>query len=133
MGKQIIPAISDADLSALNKRIQVVGRDRSGKLRFRKKRDPRDEAFDFYDEFCGKANRLVPIATIETWHTCGTTMGVNNFMPTFAEVAAQIPREHLDRVAAFETTYDGKDEWKSDLESDGWDYHKGKTVLYANA
>ena len=125
-----IPRITDAQLKRLAARIKPVRKDQSGALRYCKKCDLRKEEFNFYGELCESAGRLVEIAQIETWHTCGSTMGVYSFMPTIAEVLAQIPEVHLPRTVAFKTT-GPEDDWVPQLREKGRPYHRGTTILYA--
>ncbi len=128
-----IPSITDMLLKRLSRRIKPVGRVEPGEpLRFYARCNPRDN-FSFYGDLRKPAQKLVEVARIEMWHRADTTMGVYQFMPSAAEVYAQIPEDILPRVVAFETLtpdFGGKLEEAPHLHENKHTYHRATTVLY---
>lgn len=92
--------------------------------------DPFRIAYMWTPKPAGKATSLKPLCEITTYHTYAY---YGFFKPTIAEVLAQIPAEHLDKVVAFEIV--GGPETADDLnrepEALNAGYHVATTRLYA--
>ena len=88
--------------------------------------NPRNVAFTWGPEAAGLASGLKKVGEITTYHTWGY---YGFFKPTIDEVLAQIPKELVGKVCAFETVPSSYDINKV-LTPDN-KYHIGKTTLYA--
>lgn len=123
-----IPSISDEQLNELYQRIKPVARKSRGDLYYIRDVDPRGVAFTWDPKYTQKAKGLQPLQNIVTYHTYGY---YGFFKPSVAEVIAQIPKDCIDQVVAFETK--GPED-ASDLNqhiqelNDG--YHVATTTLY---
>ena len=128
-----IPKISKDRVLELYSRIKPVVRfyrgelseDGRGKLYHIKKVNPFNIAFTWDPKPLKIARGLEKIIDIETLHTWGY-YGI--FKPSIEEVLAQIPREYIDRVSAFETQLVSLD---PSVAIRG-DYHVAMTSLYEN-
>jgi hypothetical protein len=87
----------------------------------------RNTAFRWDPVITEKADmsRFHVLAEIETYHTCGYHMF---FKPTIPEVLAQIPKDLVLQVAAFQVLIDDVE-----IITDGFYGHKAKTILYRAA
>ena len=96
-----IPEITDNTLAKLAERIKPVvdfgGRIRN--LQYIKPCDLRKIAYPWDPTPAKEAKDLEKIVDIKTYHSYGAPVF---FKPSIAEVIAQIPKEHLDEVTAFE-------------------------------
>lgn len=133
-----IPKIDVEVLEMLVAQIKPVGRcnaKRGAKtpLRYYRTVDPHQN-FNFSEDFERIAEDLTELRRIVTFHTVGTVMGTDQFMPTTAEVLAQIPGELRDHVVAFETlipTFSTTTIAEPPhIVEDGHRYHKTTTILY---
>ena len=88
--------------------------------------DPENIAFTWEPKAAGVASGLKKIGSIITYHTYGY---YGCFKPSIKEVLAQIPKELLAKVCAFETVMYSDD--INGLLTPDQEYHKGKTTLYA--
>ena len=93
--------ISEGELKLLSKRIKPLVR-RDGGLRYIQQVDLRKVSFLWDPQIRGKAKGLELVKEIETLHTYGAPV---YFKPSIAEVIAQIPKEDLATIDAFETTH----------------------------
>ncbi len=107
--KNHIPEISDQKLQELCERIKPVIRFARGpKGLFRSREgyayyidpvDPRSIAFTWDPKPTKRATWLQSLCDITTYHTYNY---YGLFKPSIAQVIAQIPEEHIDKVVAFE-------------------------------
>jgi hypothetical protein len=121
-------ALTDERLAELAARIVPVLRNDDEDepvLRYITVPDLRKVAFTWSPKYGEPAGGLVEMARIFTYHTYAASVF---FKPTIAEVLAQIPDEHLDRVVAFETLSDGLS--AANIVDD---CHETVTVLYVKA
>jgi hypothetical protein len=79
-----------------------------------------------------KAKKLKTLCDITTHHSFGFA---GFFKPSIAEVLAQIPEEHLDKVVAFEIVEapESADDLNREREATNAGYHVAKTRLYTKA
>lgn len=129
-----IPRIPAKDLNQLATRIRPVGHTSpGGNPHYYEQCDP-DESFRDYDLLHRVARGIAEVTRIETWHIVGSTMGVQQFMPTIAEVIAQIPPKDRERIVAFEVLrpdFPRGIEEPPHVREGGHSYHKAVTILYA--
>lgn len=127
--KSWIPKISDERLRELHKRIKPVVRFANKDLFYIEPVDLRNIAYTWDPKPADKAMGLKTLCDITTYHTYSY---YGFFKPSIAEVIAQIPEEHLQKVVAFEIV--GKPETASDLnrehEALNEGYHVATTRLY---
>ena len=123
MAKKKIPEISNKRLEELCKRIKPVvdnsRRHDDPELWYIRKVDPRHVAFTWSPKPTKKAEGLKKYKEIMTLHSYGAPV---YFKPSIAEVLAQIPKNDLDKIVAFETKHLG---FSKDNE-----YHAARTILY---
>lgn len=128
-----IPEISDEKLKDLMGKIRPLGRfsrklsskvdelfrDSDGDLYFLQDGNPRQNGFIYLEplELAESINQT-PYDSIRTFHTAGAM----SFIPTVAEVLAQIPEKDIERCVAFEIGYKGT--------TGGGSYDIGETSLY---
>jgi len=131
MAKKVwIPKISDEELSRLSSRIKaVVNFPGKGKCYI----EPvglRDTAFTWSPKPAEKAKGLKPLRDIRTYHTWGY---YGLFKPSIAEVIAQIPKELLDQVVAFEIIKhpETADDLNKEPKALNAGYHVATTRLYS--
>ena len=127
-----IPEVPEERIQELAERIKpVVYFARKGRC-YIKPVDLFDIAYTWEPKSADKATCLNPLCDITTYHTYGY---YGMFKPSIAEVLAQIPAEHLDKVAAFEIV--GSPETVDDLnrehEAVNAGYHVATTRLYVRA
>ena len=93
-----IPKVSKEEIEKRSERIKPVVKFDSN-LSFIKPVDLFGIAYTWDPEPAGRAKGLKPLCDITTYHTYGY---YGFFKPSIAEVLAQIPKEYLDKVVAFE-------------------------------
>jgi len=120
MANDKIPKISDEDLNNLMKRMKPVVT-KSGEQHYIKKVDPRTVAYTWDPKTTRKAEGLVELTDINTYHSYGY---YGFFKPSISEVLAQIPDEYMADCVAFETL-------KDSAQIDG-EYHGAITRLYTS-
>lgn len=129
MAESWIPEISDDELFTLCTRIRtVVDFPKKGKF-FIKPVDPRNASFMWSPKPDKRAKDLKPLRVIRTYHTWSY---YGFFKPSIAEVIAQIPKELLDQVVAFEIIKYPKtaDDLNEESEALNAGYHVATTRLY---
>lgn len=92
-----------------------------GLLYFIEDVDPYKAAFTVYPKPIRQAEDLEEFDAILTWHTWAY---YGFFKPTIAEVLAQIPEQHLERIVAFQTLTNVA------IDNIVGNYHVAITVLY---
>lgn len=124
-----IPEVSKERIRELAERIKpVVQFVRNGRC-YIKPVDLFGIAYTWNPKSAGKATGLKPLCDITTYHTYGY---YGMFKPSIAEVLAQIPAEHLDKVVAFEIVDSPKDADDLNRQSKAINagYHVATTRLY---
>ncbi len=123
-----IPEISDATLNELFKTIKPVVR-RGNHLYYIEPVNLRNIAYTWDPKLTKKAVNLKKLRTIKTYHTYGY---YGFFKPSVAEVIAQIPKDDLDKVVAFEIieSPDTVDDLNAESAALNAGYHVAKTQLY---
>lgn len=127
--KSWIPEITDEELDTLSARIKpVVNFSKKGKC-FIKPVGLRTVAYTWEPKPDKKAKDLKPLRDIRTYHTYGY---YGFFKPSIAEVIAQIPKELLDQVVAFEIIKAPETAGDLNEEHDALNagYHVATTRLY---
>ncbi len=127
--KSWIPSISDERLRELFEKIKpVVDFGKKG-LRYIKQEDLRNIAYTWDPKPAKKAKNLYNLCDITTYHSYGHYV---LFKPSIAEVLAQIPKEHLDKVIAFEIVKSPEtaDDLNREREATNAGYHVAMTRLY---
>ena len=127
--KRWIPKISDEELNDLFTHIKPVI-DFYGKgKRYIEPVDLRGTAFIWDPEPAEKAKGLKMLRDIRTYHSYAY---YGLFKPSIAEVIAQIPKELLDQVIAFEIIKkpETADDMNGELEALNAGYHVATTRLY---
>jgi hypothetical protein len=125
-----IPKVSEARIRELAERIKpVVEFERKG-LRYIEPQDLYNVAYTWEPKAAKKAVGLKPICDVTTYHTYGYYV---LFKPSIAEVLAQIPAEHLDKVVAFQIIEgpETAEDLNREHEALNAGYHVAKTRLYA--
>ena len=126
-----VPEISKARIRQLAERITPVMEFKEKGRCYIKPVDIFKESFTWEPELVSKATGLKAICDITTYHHYGY---IGYFKPSVAQVISQIPREHLDKVIAFEIVK-VPDEFpeNSSPEYEALDagYHTATTRLYA--
>ena len=126
-----VPEISKARIRQLAERITPVMEFKEKGRCYIKPVDIFKESFTWEPEPGSKATDLKAICDITTYHPYGY---IGYFKPSVAQVISQIPREHLDKVIAFEIVK-VPDEFpeNSSPEYEALDagYHTATTRLYA--
>jgi len=122
-----IPALKDAELKHLSKRIEPLV-EKDNELRRIKKCDLKTIAFMWSPKFKGVADDVEPFRSIITYHTWAY---YGFFKPTIYEVLAQIPDDCLGETVAFSVAgpedVDDLNEQR-DILNEG--YHRAVTTLY---
>ncbi len=138
-GKSWIPEVPKQRILELAERIKPVVRFARGeKELFRspegypfyiKPVDPFEIAYMWSPEPTDRATGLKPLCDITTYHTWAY---YGLFKPSIAEVLAQIPAEHLDKVVAFEIVAhpETADDLNAEREATDAGYHVATTRLY---
>ncbi|MFH1533481.1 MAG: hypothetical protein ABID64_00945 [Nitrospirota bacterium] len=132
----LIPEISDDDLRRLCKRIGAVVNFPKvflfwrGEKYFIKPVNPRSVAFTWNPKRAKRAKGLGVLRDIRTYHAYAY---YGLFKPTIAEVIAQIPKELLDQVVAFEIIKHPETVADLNKEQEALDagYHVATTRLYS--
>lgn len=127
--KSWIPEISDGELKKLCGRIRaVVDFSEKGKF-YIKPVDPHNVAFTWNPKPDKEAEGLKFLRDIRTYHTWAYS---GYFKPTIAEVIAQIPKDILDQVVAFEIIKypETADDLNKEPEALNAGYHVATTRLY---
>jgi len=130
MAKKVwIPKISDKELNELALRIKPVVEVYSKGKCYIGSVGLRDSAFMWSPKPAKKSRGLKPIRDIRTYHTWSY---YGFFKPSIAEVIAQIPKELLDRVVAFEIVKwpETADDLNKELKALNAGYHVATTRLY---
>jgi hypothetical protein len=126
-----VPDMAEARIRELAERIKPVMEFKEEGRCYIKPVDIFAESFTWDPEQGSEATGLKPICDITTYHPYGY---IGNFKPSVAQVILQIPREHLDKVIAFEIVK-APDEFPDNLtpEYEALDagYHTATTRLYA--
>lgn len=124
-----IPEVSEERIRELADRIKpVVQFARKGKC-YIQPVDLFGVAYTWEPKPADKATGLKSLCDITTYHTYGY---YGFFKPSVAEVLAQIPAEHLDKVVAFEIVRspDTVDDLNQEHEALNAGYHVAMTRLY---
>lgn len=120
-----IPPINDQRIADLLACMKPLVLDDAGVLRgCRPNMDTRKTAYTWYSDG-PEVQGYRELARITTFHTYGAP---TFFKPTLAEVLAQIPDTYIGKTAAFTTITDGD---PANCFSEGREYHKATTILYA--
>lgn len=129
--KTWIPKVSVEVITELAKRIKPVVLFEKKGICYIKPVDLFKVAFLWDTKPAKKATGLRALCEIITYHEFGYH---GFFKPSIAEVLAQIPKEHLDKVTAFEIVDYPKDCDDLNKESEALNagYHVAKTRLYVN-
>ena len=127
--KSWIPEVPKKRIQKLAERIKPVVQFASKGKRYIKPVDLFGVAYTWDPKAANKAPGLKPLCDIITYHTYGY---YGFFKPSIAEILAQIPAEHLDKVVAFEIV--GSPETADDLNEEhealNAGYHVATTRLY---
>jgi len=95
-----IPEISEAEAREINKRIKIVVEfPRMGKYYIRKRASLHADVFLGEPKFTKPAKELKILRDIRTYHRFGV---IGWFNLSFWDVVAQIPKDIVDEVVAFE-------------------------------
>ena len=126
-----IPKVSKEVLTERAKKVRAVvefGR----KKHFIQEQNIFTTAYTWEPKKAGKANGLVPLQDVKTYHTW-TYYGF--FKPTIAECLAQIPDEIFDQVVAFEIIRgpESADDFNEDKEAFNAGHHVAVTRYYGKA
>ena len=125
-----IPEVSEDRIRELAERIKpVVQFARKGKC-YIKPVDLFNVAYTWSPESAEVVTGLKPLCDITTYHTFDY---YGFFKPSIAEVLAQIPAEHLDKVIAFEIVgrpFSDVDDLNKEQEALNAGYHVATTRLY---
>lgn len=127
--KSWIPEVPKEHIQELAERIKpVVQFARKGRC-YIKLVDLFKIAYTWDPKSADKATGLKSLCDITTYHTYGY---YGMFKPSIAEVLAQIPAEHLDKVVAFEIVRNPEtaDDLNRELEALNAGYHVATTRLY---
>lgn len=122
--------ISDEKLNSLLKRIKpVFDFPNKGKC-YIKPVDPREVSYIWDPISDGGVKGLKFLCDIDTYHTFGY-QGL--FKPSIAEVLAQIPKDKLDQVVAFEIVEQPRTAGDLNRQANAVNsgFHKAKTRLYS--
>jgi len=127
--KSWIPEVPKERIQKLAERIKPVVQFAQKGRRYIKPVDLFDIAYTWDPKSADEAMDLKPLCDITTYHTYGY-QGL--FKPSIAEVLAQIPAEHLDKVVAFEIVGSPKtaDDLNREHEALNAGYHVATTRLY---
>lgn len=102
--------------------------DERGSLYFIKPTNPFTVAFAWSPKPIARPPRLQELCTITTYHGYGF---YGFFKPSVAEVIAQIPKEHLDKVVAFSVKGpETAEDLNEHIEELNEGYHVAQTTLY---
>jgi hypothetical protein len=126
-----VPDMAEARIRELGERIKPVMEFKEEGRRYIKPVDIFAESFTWDPEPGSKATGLKSICDITTYHPYGY---IGNFKPSVAQVILQIPREHLDKVIAFEIVKapdEVPDNSTPEYEALDAGYHTATTRLYA--
>jgi hypothetical protein len=126
-----IPEVSRNDIERLAKIIRPIIRNhQDGQAYYIKSVDLFETAYTWDPKITKIAIGIKPIVDITTYHTYGY---YGFFKPSVAEVLAQIPAEHLNKVVAFEII--GSPETAEDMNEEhaalNAGYHVATTRLYS--
>lgn len=124
-----IPEVSNEYVFDLAKRIKPVVEFSSKGKHYIKPVDLFRIAYTWEPKPAKRAKGLKPLCDITTYHAFGYQAF---FKPSIAEVLAQIPAEHLDKVVAFEIVKgpETADDLNGELEALNAGYHVATTRLY---
>ncbi|MEK7609440.1 MAG: hypothetical protein AAB476_03105 [Patescibacteria group bacterium] len=128
--KSWIPEVPEECIKELAERIKpVVQFARKGKC-YIKPVDLFGVAYTWDPKPMDKATRIKPICDIRTYHTYSYH---GMFKPSIAEVLAQIPADHVDKVVAFEivASPETADDLNREHEALNAGYHVATTRLYS--
>jgi hypothetical protein len=126
-----VPEMSGARIRELAERIKPVMEFKEEGRCYIKPVDIFAESFTWDPEPATKALGLKSICDITTYHPYGY---IGNFKPSVAQVILQIPREHLDKVIAFEIVKvpdEFPDNSSPEYEALDAGYHTARTRLYS--
>lgn len=125
--KPSIPKITNAEIGKRLEHIRPCVR-RNGKLHFIDKVDPRQVSFIWDPPLAREAPEMPVLRKIRTLHTYGY---YGMFKPSLAEVLAQIPKDIIDQVGAFEVNGpETADDLNQEREALDAGYHVAETTLY---
>ena len=124
-----IPKVPKDRIKELAERIKPVVQFAHKGKRYIKPVDLFGIAYTWDPKAASKAKDLKPLCDITTYHTYGY---YGFFKPSIAEVLAQIPAEHLDKVVAFEIvdSPQGVNDLNRENEALNAGYHVATTTLY---
>lgn len=129
--KTWIPKVSESIIRERAERIKPVVRFK-GVPHYIEPVDLFTTAFTWDPKAAGRADGLIPLADITTYHTYGYYAF---FKPSIAEVVAQIPKGMLDKAVAFEIVErpESADDLNDEREALNAGYHVATTRLYGKA
>lgn len=127
--KRWIPEVPNERIEELAERIKPVVQFGQENRCYIKPVDLFNIAYTWDPKVADKATGLKSLCDITTYHTYGY---YGFFKPSIAEVLAQIPAEHLDKVVAFEIVGSPKtaDDLNREHEALNAGYHVATTRLY---